>query len=99
MKFEWNFNKAIDNEKKHGISFLEAGLVFSDLSLLSKLDEKHSDKEERWISLGKSPMGNIIVVVHSYRESEQEEVTRLISARKATKKEEKQYFERMLNKK
>ena len=62
MKFEWDENKNILNIKNHGISFEEAVYVFSDIDLISIFDEKHSDFEERWISIGKIINHGIIVV-------------------------------------
>ena len=86
--------KAKANEQKHKITFLEACYVFADRFLLTLLDEEHSSTEERWITIGQSISGKILVVVHTYRKTRDTEVTRIISARKATKNEEKQYFER-----
>ena len=94
MKFEWDAKKAKANEQKHKITFLEACYVFADKFLLSLFDEEHSSKEERWMTIGQSLSGKILVVVHTYKKTKDTEVTRIISARKATKNEEKQYFER-----
>jgi uncharacterized DUF497 family protein len=94
LKFEWDVKKAKANEQKHKITFLEACYVFADKFLLSLFDEEHSSKEERWMTIGKSLSGKILVVVHTYKKTKDTEVTRIISARKATKNEEKQYFER-----
>ena len=91
IRFEWDENKNLINIKKHGISFEEAKSVFYDPNALVRDDPDHSDVEERFIILGFSSEANMLVVSHCYRDSE--EVIRLISARKATKNEEKQYHE------
>jgi uncharacterized DUF497 family protein len=92
MRFEWDLKKDEGNRKKHGISFEMAQLVFGDPLALSVPDEVHSDKEERWITIGQAGRHLLIVVVHTYRDTEEDEVIRLISARKATPKERKQYM-------
>lgn len=97
MKFEWNPKKAESNLKKHKISFVEACYVFADTDILTLYDQDHSDEEERWISIGNTSNGEI-VVAHTYVEKDNEEVARIISARKATKKEREQYFERRKDK-
>lgn len=89
MKFEWNEKKAKINIDKHGISFEEAATVFYDEQALLRDDPDHSDDEDRFILLGMSEMANVLIVCHCYRESD--EIIRIISARKATKKESNQY--------
>jgi uncharacterized protein len=92
MRFEWDPRKAELNLKKHGISFEIAQLVFDDPLALSIPDHGHSDKEERWITMGIAGTDKLIVVViHTYRDTPEEEVQRIISARKTTPKERKQY--------
>lgn len=91
IKFEWNENKNASNKKKHKISFEEAQSVFYDESALIISDPEHSQGEERFIILGMSIKYRILVVVHSYREKDQK--IRIISARKATKKEIEYYVE------
>ena len=88
MSFEWDANKANINIKKHGISFDEAGLVFQDLSLLEIYDRYHSVDERRIIAIGM--VNDILSVVYTER---RENVIRLISARKATKRERGMYYE------
>jgi len=93
MKFEWDENKDHKNILKHGISFEDAALIFSDKDSLSIYDEDNSEDEERWITMGVHPNDTIYIVIHTYRKVNHNEYARIISARKATKKEIKQYFE------
>ena len=93
INFEWDENKNAINRKKHNISFEEAKTVFYDDNALIIDDLEHSEQEERFIILGTSYKANLLVVCHCYRQSET--VIRIISARKATKTETKQYFEMM----
>lgn len=89
LNFEWDEVKASTNLKKHNISFEEAKSVFYDDDALLRDDPDHSESEERFVILGISEKANMLVVCHCYRQSET--VIRLISARKATKQETKQY--------
>lgn len=91
VRFEWDPNKNITNQKKHKISFEEAQTVFYDENALLIDDPDHSEEEERFILLGFSLKANLLVVCHCYRQSDS--VIRLISARKATKNETKTYTE------
>lgn len=91
IQFEWDENKNTINKKKHKISFNEAITVFEDVEALVIDDPKHSQEEERFLILGLSSKPNLLVVCHCYRESDS--IIRIISARKATKSEEKQYYE------
>ncbi|MFZ7236495.1 BrnT family toxin [Avibacterium gallinarum] len=85
--FEWDKTKAEINEKKHGVTFNEAVSVFYDDDALLIPDPEHSYFEERFVLLGISEKSNVLVVVHC----ERDENIRIISARKATKREESQY--------
>lgn len=91
LNFEWDENKNKINQKKHKISFEEAKTVFYDPEALVIDDPEHSQEEERFIILGLSSKTNLLVVCHCYREAETK--IRIISARKATKTETKQYIE------
>ena len=92
--FEWDPIKAHDNRNKHGISFEEAATVFRDSKALSIFDPEHSETEDRWVSLGISEKGKLLIVVHTFREDSEDDVTiRIISSRKATKQETKNYGE------
>ena len=88
LVFEWNQEKNASNQKKHGISFDEAKTVFSDDFARLIADPEHSDDEERFILLGESIESNLLIVCHCIRE---EESIRIISARKADKKERRTY--------
>lgn len=94
MKFEWDPEKDRANRNKHKLTFLEACYVFADKYMLTSFDQEHSEDEDRWITLGQIPSGKILVVSHTYRKIRGKESVRIISARKATKHEERQYFER-----
>ena len=85
INFEWDEKKNNSNKAKHGISFDEAASVFEDERAIVIPDPDHSEMEERFIILGLSVKLNMLVVCHCYRYDEQ--VIRIISARKATKKE------------
>jgi uncharacterized DUF497 family protein len=92
MVITWDTNKAKSNIKKHGVSFEVAATVFNDPHQLSVLDTKdHS--EERWVTIGLAADKKTLVVVHTYFDSQSDEFIRIISARKATKKEKKNYEE------
>lgn len=92
MIFEWDPLKSKTNFKKHGVLFEDAVLVFKDKKALSIFDEAHSTKEERLVTLGMIPNIKILLVIHSYKRQDLKEVIRIISARKATKKESEQYY-------
>ena len=89
MLYEWDNVKAKLNLAKHGVSFEEAFSVFNDEFALLIYDEEHSSDEERFLLLGKSLVNNLLLVVHCYKEKD---VIRIISARKATKNESKEYL-------
>lgn len=89
MKFEWDSCKAIQNERKHGVSFDEAITVFTDGHGLRISDPDHSDEEDRFILLGMSWSHGLLVVCHCFRETS--DVIRIITARKATKSERVKY--------
>ncbi len=96
MRFEWDLKKAAGNVRKHQVSFEQACRVFSDESVLSLFDREHSGDEDRWITMGRVFPRNILVVTHTYCETGNEEVVRIISARKATARERRLYLERKL---
>lgn len=87
--FAWDDKKENSNIKKHGITFNEAQSVFFDDNALQFWDDDHSEVEERFLMLGLSNRLRILLIVHCYRE--QESTIRIISARKATNDETKEY--------
>ncbi len=89
LSFEWDLKKAESNEQKHGISFHEASTVFADSLSLTIGDPLHSDDEKRFIIIGMSYRNRLLTVVHT----ECDDNIRIISARKATKKE-RLYYEK-----
>ena len=90
--FAWDPIKAVQNELKHKISFNRAATIFHDQNALSIFDVDHSVSEDRFVSMGIDSNGVLLVVVHTFRESDSKNSEiRLISARKASKKEIKQY--------
>ena len=94
FNFEWDPSKAALSYKKHGVTFESAATVFNDPRALTIYDEEHSDDEDRWITVGFSVDTFLVIVHHTYREkSDHIANIRIISARKATKKEIKQYKE------
>jgi uncharacterized DUF497 family protein len=94
LRFEWDERKAAVNRRKHGVSFDEARTVFYDESALLRPDEGHSEDEDRYVLLGLSAQLRTLVVCHCYRQDE--EVIRLISARKANAFERQQYEDRRM---
>lgn len=92
MTYEWDEVKAQLNIAKHGVSFEEAVSVFGDEYGIVVFDEEHSSDEERFYLIGMSVKERILIVVHCQRDSD---VMRIISARKATKKEKQQYREQL----
>ena len=92
IKFNWDENKNKANIKKHGVSFEEASSVFYDEEALIINDSAHSRDEERFVLIGFSYKYNLLVVCHCYRQND--EIIRIISARKATKTERNIYLEK-----
>jgi uncharacterized DUF497 family protein len=89
--FDWDSHKNSENIEKHRISFEQTQEIFLDPLHLSILDERFSYFEERWITMGATETGELIVVAHQYFVEEPEERIRIISARSATPKERRQY--------
>jgi uncharacterized DUF497 family protein len=89
ISFEWGETKNRSNKKKHGISFEEAKSVFFDEYALIISDPDHSEDEDRFILLGMSDHLKLLVVCHCYRSDDQ--VIRIISARRATTREQSNY--------
>ena len=91
LSFEWDENKNTINKAKHKVSFEEAQTVFYDDDALLITDPEHSAQEERFILLGLSAKARMLLVCHCYRSAER--VIRIISARKASTQEAKQYHD------
>ena len=89
ITFSWDDRKDRENQRKHGVSFEEATTAFADENARVKHDPDHSQDEDRFVLLGFSAKLRMIVVAHAHRKEETE--VRLVSARKATRKERKQY--------
>jgi uncharacterized protein len=85
LKFEWDPPKASANLGKHQVSFEEAKSVFYDEFAIQFFDEEHSSEEDRFLMLGMSSGAKLLIVCHCERENG--EVIRIISARRATKRE------------
>lgn len=92
--FEWDANKARTNITKHKVSFDEAKTIFFDPDLVTYPDKFHSDYEERFISIGHSTKNRILLAVHTeHEETDNIIIIRIISSRKATLQERKNYEE------
>ena len=90
LTFEWDEKKADENLRKHGVSFDEAKTVFNDPFSVTIYDPDHSNDEQRYIDIGLSLKGRLIVVSYC----ERGETIRLISSREATRKEQRDYEEK-----
>jgi uncharacterized protein len=77
LSFSWDPRKAVSNARKHGVTFLEAATAFADPLSMTIVDPDHSHDEERFVLLGESHRGRLLVVVHTDRG----DAVRLISAR------------------
>jgi uncharacterized protein len=87
--FDWDNQKAQLNWRKHRISFEEASTVFSDPLAITFPDPDHSEKEERWVIIGMSMFGRTLMVIHLERAA----IIRIISARRADRRERREYEE------
>ena len=89
MKYEWDENKAVKNLAKHGVSFAEAKTIFDDPLYVDFYDLDHSEDEERYLIVGESNRGRLLIVSYT----ERRESIRIISAREVTKSESEAYEE------
>ena len=90
LNFEWDPAKAQGNERKHGVSFDEAITVFGDPLSITRTDPLHSAaEEERFVTLGTSASGRLLVIAHA----DINDHVRIISARRATRREQEDYEE------
>ena len=89
MRFEWDELKNRENQRKHGVSFEEAQSVFYDQQAVEFYDDAHGDTEDRFLLLGVSGRLRVLMVCHCLRQAGS--VIRIISARKATRNEQREY--------
>jgi len=90
--FDWDPTKDRESRNKHSVAFDEAATVFKDSKALSIFDPDHSETEDRWVTMGISEKGRLLIVIHTFGEESEVAVTiRIISSRKATKQEIKTY--------
>ena len=94
MRFEWDDAKNRSNQAKHGLSFEAAVLVFDDPHQLS-VQDRYEGTEDRWQTLGLVGGLVVILVVHTWREQDDVEIVRIISARKATQQERMRYVQNL----
>lgn len=98
LRFKWDLAKAATNLAGHGVAFDEASTVFADPLSASFLDPRHSLGEERFVTVGLSHLGRVLIVMHTERRNPDEstdesDVVRIISARKTTRRERSAYEE------
>jgi uncharacterized DUF497 family protein len=89
--FEWDAQKAAVNRTKHGVSFEEAATVFGDPDALDGPDLRHSEDEPRFLRLGRALTGRVLIVAYTVRRGVDGESIRIISARRASRKEREAY--------
>lgn len=93
FEFQWDERKAESNEQKHGVPFVLASSIFSDPLILTVPDEAHSEAEERWFSIGRAIDGSTLSVAYVWAAGGPPAQIRLITARRATKREIRYYQE------
>jgi uncharacterized DUF497 family protein len=92
LHFEWDLAKESANFRKHGVRFVPAQSVFYDPLAISRHDDEHAPREERWVTIGQTHELALVVVVHTYEARDDERVVvRIISARRATAHERRNY--------
>jgi hypothetical protein len=89
--FEWDARKAVVNRIKHEVSFEEAATVFGDPEALDGPDLRHSGEESRFLRLGRAATGRVLIVAYTVRREVDGESIRIISARRASRKEREAY--------
>jgi len=95
IRFKWNSYKDKANFRNHGLSFDEAKTVFYDENAVEFYDKDHSLGEDRYLMIGLSSKLRLLLVNYTVREEKDEDIIRIISSRKPTKKERMIYFERL----
>jgi len=96
VRFEWDKKKDLANLRNHGVAFGETKTVFYDENAIEFYDEDHSSKEVRFLMIGVSSKLRILLVSYTVRVRKDEDIIRIISFRKATKNEQKIYFEGLI---
>jgi uncharacterized DUF497 family protein len=96
LRFEWSTDKAKANIRIHGVSFEEAKTVFFDENAVEFDDQDHSFKENRYLMIGLSSRMRLLLVSYTFREEKDDDIIRIISSRKPTKKEQKVSFEKFI---
>ena len=96
VRFEWDRKKDITNFRNHGIAYNEAKTVFYDENAIEFYDQDHSLREDRYLMIGLSSKLRILLVSYTVSEGKDEDVIRIITSRKPTRKEQKIYFERLI---
>jgi uncharacterized DUF497 family protein len=89
--FEWDARKAAVNRTKHGVSFEEGMTVFGDPDALDGPDLRHSEKESRFLRLGRAVTGRVLIVAYTVRRRDGGERIRIFSARRSSRKERAAY--------
>jgi uncharacterized DUF497 family protein len=92
ISFAWDIPKSNINYEKHGVSFEEAQSVFLDEKAIEYFDKEYSDQEDRFLMLGLSNKFRLLLISYTVKKHNSSIIIRLISARKATKKESKNYM-------
>ncbi len=95
MRFDWDKAKAERNRQKHGVAFIEAATIWGDSLVYVTPDPNHSQQEDRYLSIGHSDRGRLLIVSHTYREGG--EVNRIINARKLTNQERQDHERRIID--
>ena len=94
FEFDWEPAKAEGNRRKHGVTFEDVMGVFGDPLSLSLLDHESGQGGERWVTIGREPTSNLLLVIHTYVDlSAEQAAIRIISARRPTRREVRQYEE------
>lgn len=91
LLFTWDTEKAAANIDRHGITFEEAATTWLDPLAIERPDDAHSDHEDRWLRIGESLVGTLLVVWSTERRARGQTIIRIIGAREATRKERRRY--------
>ncbi len=91
--FDWDPAKEQQNRSKHGVSFRQTMTVFRDAHAVTVYDAGHDDQEDRWVTIGRTANGLLLVLVHTHHGSSQKAMIRIISARRATRRERRDFEE------